>query len=472
MTDAPKIEIIYGPPGTGKTSYLLSMMSALGHDPDDIGFFSFTCAAAKVALDRLNIRRSATICTLHSLAFRLADARKEQMVDKDKLQGMAKLTGYVFNGNGDIPEKGDELLAIHTFAEAAKVPLIHAWAEMRCDWPLLQVELVSEAYNRWKRANGYMDFNGILKDAAKNLDGIKKLGLKALFIDEAQDLSPIQWDLVHALVAESPQTWIAGDDDQSLYLWAGSMRHGMRAYHERGVVKILDRSHRLPRHIHDVAEAIISQVKDRVPKTYAPKTEEGIVARWGELHFTNLPAADEDTLILYRNHSMREEAENWLVEHLIPYQVQGPHQGLFRGLTASAIRSLRRLQRGEEIGISPFRALCRTVFPSLRRDFNEGTFQKHLSKPWHEIVPCYDPVRFRYLNRVDLDTKPRVTLGTIHGSKGMEADRVILMLGMGERTYENFDDDEHRVFYVGATRAKHRLDVIDGPNPYPFPVRF
>lgn len=472
MTNAPQIEIIYGPPGTGKTSYLLSKMAATGHSTENIGFFSFTCAAAKVALDRLNLRKSPTICTLHSLAFRLTETRKEQMIDRDKLAELAKLTGYVFNGNGDIPEKGDEMLAVHVLAEASAITLHEAWTRMRCEWPMLQVEIVSKAYDRWKLSNGYTDFNGILKDATKNLNAIHELGIKALFIDEAQDLSPIQWDLVHALVEASPQTWIAGDDDQSLYLWAGSMRHGMRSYHEKAAIKILDRSHRLPQRIHAAAEAIISQVKDRVPKTYAPKEEEGSVARWGELHFTDLPRNDEDTLILYRNHSMREEAENWLVENLVPYHVQGPYQGLFRGLTASAIRALRRLQRGEEVGVSLFRALCRTVFPSMRRDFNAGTFQRHLSKPWYEIIPCHDPIRFRYLNRVDLDAKPGVMLGTIHGSKGMEADRVILMLGMGERTYENFDDDEHRVFYVGATRARHRLDVIDGPNSYPFPVRF
>lgn len=56
-------------------------------------------------------------------------------------------------------------------------------------------------------------------------------------------------------------------------------------------------------------------------------------------------------------------------------------------------------------------------------------------------------------------------LGTIHGSKGREADHVVLHLG---RSWEDREGgrtnhgEESRVLFVGATRAKSRLSVQDG----------
>ena len=50
--------------------------------------------------------------------------------------------------------------------------------------------------------------------------------------------------------------------------------------------------------------------------------------------------------------------------------------------------------------------------------------------------------------------KPRINLSTIHSAKGGEADNVILLTD---------PDDDTRVFYVGITRAKHKLHIVQ-PN--------
>jgi superfamily I DNA/RNA helicase len=69
----------------------------------------------------------------------------------------------------------------------------------------------------------------------------------------------------------------------------------------------------------------------------------------------------------------------------------------------------------------------------------------------------------------DLDTEPTIRLSTIHAAKGHEADRVILLTDMTTRvqqTAEKSPDDEVRVFYVGMTRSKRVLDIIEGHNGF------
>ena len=41
--------------------------------------------------------------------------------------------------------------------------------------------------------------------------------LDVLFIDEAQDLSPLQWRMVRRLWNKAAKTYIAGDDDQAIF---------------------------------------------------------------------------------------------------------------------------------------------------------------------------------------------------------------------------------------------------------------
>jgi superfamily I DNA/RNA helicase len=60
------------------------------------------------------------------------------------------------------------------------------------------------------------------------------------------------------------------------------------------------------------------------------------------------------------------------------------------------------------------------------------------------------------------DAKPRIRLSTIHKAKGGEADNVALLTETSRACAESPDQDsEVRTFYVGATRARHNLHIIE-----------
>ncbi len=95
---------------------------------------------------------------------------------------------------------------------------------------------------------------------------------------------------------------------------------------------------------------------------------------------------------------------------------------------------------------------------------------------WFEVftsIPIERRMYYRKLLRDHRTLKlpPRVQLDTIHGAKGAECERVALFLEQSRRTWEEAQtapDDEHRVFYVGATRAKEELHVVAPAAQYAY----
>ena len=95
-------------------------------------------------------------------------------------------------------------------------------------------------------------------------------------------------------------------------------------------------------------------------------------------------------------------------------------------------------------------------------DPNKNWYQA-FTKLKEETIAYY---RDLIANKVNLKSC-YIKVSTIHGSKGGEADKVLLMQDLTNAALETFshDPDElHRLFYTGATRAKRELHVLDPKN--------
>jgi DNA helicase-2/ATP-dependent DNA helicase PcrA len=460
-----KINAVYGPPGTGKTTYLLNTLGELvksGMEPDEIGYFAFTRTAANEALKRLGLRSSKTVRTLHSLAFSLCGASTDQMVDFEKLKAFSEIIGYEFSGRSLMDPgprtEGDDYLDAQNFATARLLPI----TEVPSHLPRPMLHHFAEAYRDWKESCGFLDFNDILERAR---DLRPDLGLKTIFIDEAQDLTPLQWSFADVLIEGTLVCYLAGDDDQAIFSWAGASPHGMR---ERMTsFNVLNQSHRIPKTVHILAQNIVGQIKDRVPKAYSPRQEIGIVQELNSLRY--LPSPTEDSvMILYRNHKTRTEIEQWLISKGLPYTIVGQAKNsLFESPYAVAVRTFQKMAGGQEANKSTLGVMKKYLHRAYKDSSLDAAFFK---KDWRYVFDIPDWI-MNYLERVDLSQKPKIRVGTIHSAKGAEAEHVILFNERTSPIYNENHDDECRVWYVGVTRAMQKLTIIQGDNPFPFYAR-
>ena len=93
---------------------------------------------------------------------------------------------------------------------------------------------------------------------------------------------------------------------------------------------------------------------------------------------------------------------------------------------------------------------------------------------WFEAFDAAPRRDVQYLRKMrkngeKLNEAPRITLSTIHGAKGGECENVVLLTDLSLNTmksYEQNPDDENRLFYVGATRTKEHLHIIEPKQKY------
>jgi hypothetical protein len=341
------------------------------------------------------------------------------------------------------------------------------------------VDFMSD-YTQWKNSNFKLDYNDILRNAVNIKE---KFSFKHIFIDEAQDLTPLMWDFVHCLIGLCPDLksiYVAGDDDQAIYTWAGANPHGM---HEEMSIykpgqKVLPGSFRLSKEVHKFASELISNVSVRQYKRFFPALKhEGSVTHLVTPWSIKPP---ENCLYLTRTHAMRKLFIDYLMENKTPFITLNGNPGPLQSGLCKALVPIFFREAPDQISDKNITALLRYFSESTieRLIGNEISIDDALRMAFNinDILRFYLFDCFKYSPLIpNNENVPTAHISTIHGSKGLEMDNVMILDDMGSASAEmtatiGSFDNEIRVFYVGATRARNNLYIV--PGEYPLFTRF
>ena len=483
---------VFGPPGSGKTTFLLNVVQqelADNTHPTKVGYFSFTKKAANEARDRAiekfpHLRPDTDFPwfrTLHSLAYRCLGIGTKDMMTPDNYREFAKEAGIEINvgmGEDDFMVQADNpILNEVNIARIKGLDLKTHYNQSKMDLEWFHFEYVERAYRHYKQSHALLDFTDLLEHVLLEPDRLPKLD--ALIIDEAQDLSRLQWRLVEQLALRAQRCFLAGDDDQAVYTWAGADVDSFLNF--EGTVRVLDQSYRVPAKVHALANIVVHRIRKRQPKSWKARQEQG------EVHYYNDWAQVDIThgewLVLAAANYMLTDMHDWLKSQGLLFERHGQRSVPEAVLTA--VLGWERLRKGGSVPFEVVRTIYKYLGTECVKHGHKGLKtadpqieytldllkERHgllSTEIWHEALTKIAEDRRHYIvsllrRGVKLTGKAPIKLSTIHGAKGGEADNVLLMADLTTKfakDYERNSDDINRLLYVGITRAKQSLHIV------------
>jgi superfamily I DNA/RNA helicase len=479
-----------------------------GTTPDRIGFVSFTRKAIEEARDRTCARFKLTpkdlphYRTLHSMGMRLLGLQPSMLMSSSDWKDFGKGLGLDIVGVDEhsakdgliVPQSagGDKYIAIIERAALRCLPLDREFSETNdwsLSWPMLlkvqqELEYYKSTYNKFTFVDMIAEF------VRQEIQGPR---LRLLVVDEAQDLSPLQWRMVELLADRADRVIFAGDDDQAIHRWAGvDVRLFMQSARD---IEVLSKSYRLPQPVHETAVRLSSRIRNRLPKEFLPADHPGTVERVLGPRYLNL--SEGRWMILARTNSYVQGWATRLRQDGYLFKVYS--KSSVDPKVANGIKSWRALQRGDALPLSSIKAL----YENLPKQGDAAAVRRGSGK----LLEAFDPTGLytfetlvasagliaerdrdalkllnlgeaeaeyiRSLERrgEDITGEPRIKLSTGHASKGGEEDNVAVDLSSTKACVNTqYPDDEHRVFYVCASRAKKNLVLVNTDKEYRYVV--
>jgi DNA helicase-2/ATP-dependent DNA helicase PcrA len=478
---------IYGPPGTGKTTRLINYVKTLirfGTPIDKIGYFAFTTKAAEESIDRMlkafpkySQKDLKYFRTLHSLAFTLLGMKKSNVMQDEHYEDIGRKLGIevnIFSNGEDKTGFVDSDSEYFNIINAARIKENTVEEEYNTDLysediDKHQLKILNDEVNNYKKAYDLVDFTDMIERF-----NVSKLCPKydVVFIDEAQDLSPIQWRMYDILKKNSKHIILAGDDDQAIYGWAGA--DVKRFQDEPAKDIILPQSYRVPGAVQAIANNILNRIPDhrRIKKNWKPREDVLLPIVEYISSVEDAPLHLGDWLILARTNYRLKNLVPQLRERGLYFEIK--NRKSYKARLYRSVQDYSRWTNGDLLSLSE----CKDLFEFLELDkelkdermYDLKEFGFSFTDLWYEVFKA-DPEECLYIREMlrhdeKLSKDPRIKLSTIHAAKGGEANNVLIILDNTKKIREAIEkdqdkyDEEQRVWYVGVTRTKQNLYIM------------
>jgi len=519
----PVVIKIFGPPGTGKTTWLIKKMlfhlkNGLG--PEDIAYLSFTKSQAMdakkraVAITGYSWKDFTYFGTVHSLAFSLLGIDRDSVFSDEKLYDFCKSIGLKaatprkkileepeYYDIASINYEGNQCHALYELArnkmpnqEPRKIYFDRLIQPVREQLSFRTYKYFIYYYEKYKKENGLFDFTDFIVRCIK-----ERLvpPVRVLIVDEYQDISPLE-DIYIRLIAQNCDfVYLGGDEDQTLYSYLKGCDPKI-FLNWPGVSLVLKKSYRLPEVVSNFCQEIIKKNIVRMEKTFSSNGE------MGELHYVDplrFDYSDFDGFILSRNWYWLRKIEEHLLTQGIFFEKANKEKYYSKAFNEALIVA-EKIQKNMEVTTKELDKLFKwirsepwlkhgakakvkketdIVYPS---EYLLYMNQNLLDKIKDGLDKFIDICTFRskavseatakslYKTTIKkwgtkiLEKGASVKLASMHYSKGLEANDVLVLPDMTYASYQNFrlnPEDERRIFYVGASRAKERLFISEVP---------
>jgi superfamily I DNA/RNA helicase len=465
--------------GAGKTSAIMDEMTRLleVYRPDEIAFVTFTRKGVANGIERAlqaNPHLSADdlihFKTLHALCFRELGLKRASIIERSDIKKFNRLLGFEVNLDAAFEKQSDDdkLLSRYDAVRngSTKGIFIHGAYDGE------RYIRLTKAYEVFKAENNLVDFHDCL---LRFREANKPVGVKVAFIDEAQDLTLLQWEVCQIAFSTCEKVRIAGDDFQSLFTYAGASPRTLVELARRYNTVKLETSYRIPKAVYRFTKGITAAIEDKIDKDFKPSKDlEGFVEEISDRHLLARRICKDLTdngitpyrwYLLFRNNCFIDEVKGLLEQFTIPY-----HTAQDFCIPARDLLKIRRYYNYRVKGFGDKETLERFCAKNKIKDINGDFIESDLMPVekrylYADYVEKYGLAKLEEMSRKE----PSILLSTTHRVKGGEADYVVVFLDCTRRVSDNMlvnIDEELRVLYVACTRAKAGLFLAASKGRY------
>lgn len=377
-----RIRVIAGA-GTGKTKALTYryayLVNVLGIDPANILCLTFTNKAAAEMRQRIAMMVHSGdyndfVCTIHGFCvkllrkeiYRLGFPKSFNIIDEEDTKSLAKLTMEELGIKRTEKTVKNFLTGIATqkalngYIDAYMLPGSVISDEMR--------KAPFANYVARQMKNYSLDFDDLMNFALYILDHFQDAReywqnvLNYIMVDEAQDCDTDDWNLIEKLACAHHNLFIVGDPDQAIYQWRGAKPELFVTFAKDKDI-ILDENYRSTPKILDVANSVIVNNRNRIPKDLFTRRKEGRSV----IHFHGKSEKEEvgwiadqislllsagahlsDFAILYRSSYESRPIEQELVDRHLTYTIWGGTRFFERKEIKDAIAYLKLISNSRD----------------------------------------------------------------------------------------------------------------------------
>lgn len=468
------VAVIAGP-GSGKTQTLtaaVQVVLTVGIKASDILCLTFTKKAADNLSSRIGQRSNLFVGTFHALAHRLLG---------DQLEGQHLM-------------KNDETDAVLTELKVPGLTVRELGLQIsrakNGSLATPQTDKLLRAYNALLADRGWFDYDDlIIRCHEQQLQAGPAKQYKYIFVDEFQDTSPRQYELLQSLAGPGTKLFVIGDPHQSIYRFRGAdgsvfarfsldfksqILHLSTNYRSAGTIvsignkifpdKSMQTAFRtdrgMVRHIETLdefseAEYVLSAVEQSLGGT-----------SWERTHHdtADLDAAQfSDFAVLYRTRRQGEVLADKLRAAGLPVQRLGeesPYAAKEARLIQTALNEVGELAENPDTAV-------REVLAKLHMAPSPVTLQfENLAVRFENIKDFLGYIEDVSAQEYFDPAADAIVLSTIHSSKGLEFKHVFVVgcvdgvLPNKRAKTEVEQAEEHRLFYVALTRARDTLTLL------------
>lgn len=574
-------------PGSGKTTVLICRTANLiknhGINPFNILSVTFSKASALDMQNRFNnlfrdlVPDGIRFSTIHSFAYyvvreysNITGIRFNVIEDEKSGLNKTSVLKQIYHRVNNAYINEDKLEELVTNISYVKNMMIDEKDIRSSGITIPGFEDIYKQYEGMKKSNNLIDYDDmltfgyeILKSSPILLNKYRKR-FQYIQVDESQDTSRVQHEIIRLIAHPSNNIFLVGDEDQSIYNFRGAYPEAILGFKDvyRGArVLFMEENFRSTKSIVDLANVFIKENKKRHNKNLFTRKDKGEAAEVISVKdqeeqiryiISQLKNETGRTAILFRNNLSsiglidrldRSRIEfyvrdfkqtffnHWVVQDIVAFislainsedleSFERIYYKLNSYISKKSMDYIKKYHKDECVFTSMKKCPDIPVFQinridKLRESFKgvaykspreaidyierELMYKKYLDENTEKLGYSTEITNsmlstlksiaegtgtiIGFLNRLEeLQSiienakknkyKDVVTLSTIHSSKGLEFDNVYMIdLIDGEfpssgsvKSLESGDstliEEERRLFYVGMTRARHRLKLI------------